>query len=127
MPDPDGARRDRSISLERLIASLTALDSIGLWTAHYLALRLGKPDACPTTDLGLIALNRPAALVANARDADDLAKVVERSRGGDRVAGKRGSLTDLAVPQPQTTARNCSFCGGSQVESRTWFSAQPAI
>jgi AraC family transcriptional regulator of adaptative response / DNA-3-methyladenine glycosylase II len=46
-------RLDRSVSLETLVASLTALDGLGGWTAHYLALRLGEPDACPITDLGL--------------------------------------------------------------------------
>jgi AraC family transcriptional regulator of adaptative response / DNA-3-methyladenine glycosylase II len=46
-------RLDRGVSLDRLVASLTALDGVGAWTAHYLALRLGEPDACPITDLGL--------------------------------------------------------------------------
>jgi AraC family transcriptional regulator of adaptative response / DNA-3-methyladenine glycosylase II len=49
----DVIRLDRSISLDTLIASITAIDGLGPWTAHYLALRLGEPDACPTTDLGL--------------------------------------------------------------------------
>jgi AraC family transcriptional regulator, regulatory protein of adaptative response / DNA-3-methyladenine glycosylase II len=44
---------DRSISLDRLLASITAIEGLGPWTAHYVALRLGEPDACPTTDLGL--------------------------------------------------------------------------
>jgi AraC family transcriptional regulator of adaptative response / DNA-3-methyladenine glycosylase II len=49
----DRVRLDRSVSLDRLVASLTALDGLGAWTAHYLALRLGEPDACPITDLGV--------------------------------------------------------------------------
>lgn len=49
----DAVRLDRSINLEGLVASLTAIDGLGPWTAHYLALRLGERDACPTTDLGL--------------------------------------------------------------------------
>lgn len=49
----DAVRLDRSISLDQLIASITALDGLGSWTAHYLALRLGEPDAWPTTDLAL--------------------------------------------------------------------------
>ena len=66
-------RLDRSIGLERLIASITALDGLGPWTAHYLALRLGEPDACPTTDLGLRrALPRHAPHAAAA--LDDLAE-----------------------------------------------------
>jgi AraC family transcriptional regulator of adaptative response / DNA-3-methyladenine glycosylase II len=49
----DSVRLDRSVSLDRLIDSITAIDGLGSWTAHYLALRLGEPDACPATDLGL--------------------------------------------------------------------------
>jgi AraC family transcriptional regulator, regulatory protein of adaptative response / DNA-3-methyladenine glycosylase II len=49
----DVIRLDRSVSLERLVASICAVDGLGPWTAHYLALRLGEPDAWPTTDLGL--------------------------------------------------------------------------
>jgi len=49
----DTVRLDRSVSLEQLIGSITAIDGLGAWTAHYLALRLGEPDACPATDLGL--------------------------------------------------------------------------
>jgi AraC family transcriptional regulator of adaptative response / DNA-3-methyladenine glycosylase II len=43
----DAVRLDRSVSLERLIASLTSIEGVGPWTAHYLGLRLGEPDACP--------------------------------------------------------------------------------
>ncbi len=49
----DAIRLDRSASLDRLVASICAVDGLGPWTAHYLALRLGEPDACPITDLGL--------------------------------------------------------------------------
>jgi AraC family transcriptional regulator, regulatory protein of adaptative response / DNA-3-methyladenine glycosylase II len=60
-------RLDRSVSLDRLVASLTAIDGVGPWTAHYLALRLGERDACPVTDLGLqrvlaARVRRPVAL-----------------------------------------------------------------
>jgi len=58
----DTVRLDRSVSLDQLDASITALDGLGAWTAHYLALRLGEPDACPITDLGLRrALHRHGA------------------------------------------------------------------
>ncbi|MGH8823430.1 MAG: AlkA N-terminal domain-containing protein [Jiangellaceae bacterium] len=40
-------RLDRSGGLDRLVTSVSALDGVGSWTAHYLALRLGEPDACP--------------------------------------------------------------------------------
>lgn len=46
-------RLDRSIGLDQLVASITALDGLGASTAHYLALRLGEPDACPSTELAL--------------------------------------------------------------------------
>jgi AraC family transcriptional regulator of adaptative response / DNA-3-methyladenine glycosylase II len=39
--------------LAELVASITALPGLGDWTAHYIALRLGQPDAFPATDLGL--------------------------------------------------------------------------
>jgi AraC family transcriptional regulator of adaptative response / DNA-3-methyladenine glycosylase II len=51
--EADAIRLDRSISLEQLIDSITAIDGLGSWTAHYLALRLGEPDAYPAGDLGL--------------------------------------------------------------------------
>jgi AraC family transcriptional regulator of adaptative response / DNA-3-methyladenine glycosylase II len=44
---------DRSVNLDRLVDAVTAVPGLGLWTAHYLALRLGEPDAWPGTDLGL--------------------------------------------------------------------------
>ena len=44
---------DRSRSMDELVASITATAGLGPWTAHYLALRLGEPNAFPATDLGL--------------------------------------------------------------------------
>jgi AraC family transcriptional regulator of adaptative response / DNA-3-methyladenine glycosylase II len=44
---------ERSGPLEELVAELVALPGLGLWTANYLALRLGEPDAFPASDLGL--------------------------------------------------------------------------
>ena len=49
----DDIRLDRSVSLDRLVESVTAIDGLGPWTAQYLALRLGERDACPTSDRGL--------------------------------------------------------------------------
>jgi AraC family transcriptional regulator, regulatory protein of adaptative response / DNA-3-methyladenine glycosylase II len=43
----DQIRLDRSITLERLIDSITTIDGLAPTTAHYLALRLGEPDAYP--------------------------------------------------------------------------------
>jgi AraC family transcriptional regulator, regulatory protein of adaptative response / DNA-3-methyladenine glycosylase II len=49
----DVIRLDRSVSLERLVDSICAIEGLGPWTAHYLALRLGEADAWPNTDLGI--------------------------------------------------------------------------
>lgn len=64
-------RLDGGPSLERLLESITAVEGLGPWTAHYLALRLGERDAFPLTDLGLRrALDRYAQRPA---DVDALA------------------------------------------------------
>lgn len=44
---------DRSVPLDDFVASISALPGLGPWTAQYLALRLGEPDAFPDGDLGL--------------------------------------------------------------------------
>ena len=49
----DEVRLDRSVGLEELVASISALPGLGPWTAHYIALRIGESDAFPETDLGL--------------------------------------------------------------------------
>jgi AraC family transcriptional regulator of adaptative response / DNA-3-methyladenine glycosylase II len=46
-------RLDRASSLEELVDSLTAIPGLGPWTANYIALRLGEPDAFPAGDLGI--------------------------------------------------------------------------
>ena len=46
-------RLDRSAGLDTLVSSLTSLPGLGPWTAHYIALRLGEPDAFPASDLGV--------------------------------------------------------------------------
>ena len=40
-------------SLDQLVGSLTQVPGLGPWTAQYIALRLGEPDAFPATDLGV--------------------------------------------------------------------------
>jgi len=50
----DGSLRlDRSRPLDEVVPSLLAVPGIGPWTAQYLALRLGEPDAFPSGYLGL--------------------------------------------------------------------------
>jgi len=44
---------DRSRPLDQLVASIAATAGLGPWTAQYIALRLGEPDAFPATDLGI--------------------------------------------------------------------------
>ena len=46
-------RLDGSVTLDEFVASVTVLPGLGDWTAQYLALRLGEPDAFPAGDLGL--------------------------------------------------------------------------
>jgi AraC family transcriptional regulator of adaptative response / DNA-3-methyladenine glycosylase II len=83
---------DRSVGLDRLVASLTALDGLGAWTAHYLALRLGEPDACPTTDLGL-----RRALAGRGQTARALGELAEAWRPWRALATTHLWLAD--VPQ----------------------------
>ena len=53
-------RVDGTVPLDELVASIAALRGLGPWTAHYIALRVGQPDAFPAGDLGLQrALARP--------------------------------------------------------------------
>jgi AraC family transcriptional regulator, regulatory protein of adaptative response / DNA-3-methyladenine glycosylase II len=69
----DAIPLDRSVSLERLIESITAIDGLGPWTAHYLALRLGEPDAFPAGDLGprrTLRGRRGRSAVSNGEVAD---------------------------------------------------------
>lgn len=49
----DKVRLDRSVSLQELVASIVDIDGLGPWSAHYIALRLGEPDAFPATDRGI--------------------------------------------------------------------------
>ena len=44
---------DGSVGFDDLEAAVCAVPGLGPWTAHYLALRMGEPDAFPASDLGL--------------------------------------------------------------------------
>jgi 3-methyladenine DNA glycosylase/8-oxoguanine DNA glycosylase len=52
---------DGGASLDDLVAAICAVPGLGPWTASYIALRLGEPDAFPASDLGLRRALRPAA------------------------------------------------------------------
>jgi len=92
----DAVRLDRSASLDELIASITVLDGLDSWTAHYVALRLGEPDACPTTDLTL-----RRALPRHARQAAaTLGDVAERWRPWRALATTHLLLAERALQAP---------------------------
>jgi AraC family transcriptional regulator, regulatory protein of adaptative response / DNA-3-methyladenine glycosylase II len=44
---------DGTAGLSELVAAISSIPGIGPWTANYIALRMGEPDAFPDTDLGL--------------------------------------------------------------------------
>jgi AraC family transcriptional regulator of adaptative response / DNA-3-methyladenine glycosylase II len=61
---------DRSLPLDRFVDAVCALPGLGPWTAQYLALRMGEPDAFPAGDLGL----RRGAGVTSAAELTSLAE-----------------------------------------------------
>jgi AraC family transcriptional regulator, regulatory protein of adaptative response / DNA-3-methyladenine glycosylase II len=86
----DVVRLDRSVSLDRLIASITEIDGLGPWTANYVALRLGERDACPTGDRGL-----ERALARHVRrSAAGFAELAERWRPWRALAATHLWLAD---------------------------------
>jgi AraC family transcriptional regulator of adaptative response / DNA-3-methyladenine glycosylase II len=96
----DTIRLDRSASLDRLVTSICAVDGLGPWTAHYLALRLGEPDACPITDLGLRrALSHPTA-----QTAATLGELAERWRPWRALAATHLWAADASAVELQGAA-----------------------
>jgi AraC family transcriptional regulator of adaptative response / DNA-3-methyladenine glycosylase II len=83
-------RLDGSVGLDRFVASVVAVDGLGAWTAQYLALRLGEPDACPTTDLGL----RRAVARRAGEAAATLPELAERWRPWRALAATHLWLSD---------------------------------
>jgi AraC family transcriptional regulator, regulatory protein of adaptative response / DNA-3-methyladenine glycosylase II len=66
---------DRAAGLDQLVGSLSAIDGLGPWTANYIALRLGEPDAFPASDLGLRRrLAAPGERAAGTRALEALAE-----------------------------------------------------
>jgi AraC family transcriptional regulator of adaptative response / DNA-3-methyladenine glycosylase II len=90
----DVVRLDGSMTLDQLAAAVTAVDGLGPWTAHYLALRLGEPDACPATDLAL----RQALAPHIARSGLTLPEVTERWRPWRALATAQLWTADRACP-----------------------------
>jgi AraC family transcriptional regulator of adaptative response / DNA-3-methyladenine glycosylase II len=92
-------RLDRSVPFERLISSIVAVDGLGAWTAHYLALRLGEPDACPSTDLGL-----RRALRVHAPEFTSVAELAEQWRPWRALAATQLWLADATPPTAEAAA-----------------------
>jgi AraC family transcriptional regulator, regulatory protein of adaptative response / DNA-3-methyladenine glycosylase II len=97
----DAVRLDRSVSLDELTASITAIDGLGSWTAHYLALRLGERDACPTSDLGL----RRALARQVPRSAGALDELAERWRPWRALAATHLWIADGSERAPVAQGR----------------------
>ncbi len=70
---------DQASSLDGLIASLTAISGLAPSAAHYLALRIGEPDAFPAADPGLRQSLSQASLVTEITEGQ-AAPVAERWR-----------------------------------------------
>jgi AraC family transcriptional regulator, regulatory protein of adaptative response / DNA-3-methyladenine glycosylase II len=88
----DAIRLDGSVGLDELIASITAIDGLGLWTAHYLALRLGERDAFPIADLGLRRALAPRASLSRRA----LGELAERWRPWRALAATHLWMADAA-------------------------------
>jgi len=58
----DRVRLDATVPLDELVGTIAGVPGVGPWTAQYVALRMGLPDALPASDLGLRrALAEPGA------------------------------------------------------------------
>ena len=99
----DAVVLDGSVGLDRLVSSITALDGLGPWTANYLALRLGEPDACPTSDL---ALRR--ALPRRAPTAAALGDLAERWRPWRALAATHLWIADGLREPVYSTAQDAA-------------------
>ena len=64
---------DRAARLDQLTTSIVAIRGLGPWTANYLAVRMGEPDAFPASDLGLRRALSQGPLMA-ARDVERVAE-----------------------------------------------------
>jgi AraC family transcriptional regulator of adaptative response / DNA-3-methyladenine glycosylase II len=49
----DRVRLDPRVPLDQLAGAIVGIPGVGPWTAQYVALRMGQPDALPASDLGL--------------------------------------------------------------------------
>jgi len=92
-------RLDRSVGLDELVGTITALPGLGPWTAHYVALRLGETDAFPASDLGLRrALAAAGAGPGELPSANELAARAEAWRPWRALAAVHLWTSDGDVP-----------------------------
>jgi AraC family transcriptional regulator of adaptative response / DNA-3-methyladenine glycosylase II len=49
----DRVRLDATVPLDELLGAIAGVHGVGPWTAQYVALRMGQPDALPASDFGL--------------------------------------------------------------------------
>jgi len=95
----DRVRLDSSVPLDELVGSITAVPGLGPWTAHYIALRMGEPDALPASDLGLrraLAHDSPPTVLPS---ADDLAARAEAWRPWRALAAVHLWSSHLTAPR----------------------------
>ena len=75
-------RIDFSAAPEEVVAALASVPGIGLWTAHYVALRaLAEPDALPTGDLVLRRMAARGPVPVTARELEEQARRWQPWRG----------------------------------------------
>jgi AraC family transcriptional regulator, regulatory protein of adaptative response / DNA-3-methyladenine glycosylase II len=85
-------RLDPGSRLDEFVEAVMAIPGMGPWTAHYVALRLGDPDAFPAADLGIRrALSGMLGGSVSRRLAEEFGRLVEAMAGARRgppVAGR---------------------------------------
>jgi AraC family transcriptional regulator of adaptative response / DNA-3-methyladenine glycosylase II len=91
-------RLDRTVSLGELVESIIRLPGLGPWTAHYIALRIGEPDALPASDLGLRRALANGEASAVLPSADELAARAESWRPWRAFAAVHLWSSGLAAP-----------------------------
>jgi 3-methyladenine DNA glycosylase/8-oxoguanine DNA glycosylase len=65
---------DGGARLDRLVDSLTRIPGLGPWTAHYIAFRMGEPDAFPASDLGIRRALQNGGQPVSPREAEEEAE-----------------------------------------------------